>query len=451
MNAGARDDAGAGRLRAAARRRRLPLRRSGRARCQDPRRRSSLNTAASYMVRSTINSAAAAATEAALQEGLARYELNTAAATVSRAPRPISRTAIKRSGRTKRPSATRPGAALSRRRACRSTTCIGPPRSCWRTGRERKGGGDTQCRSRRRPDPAAHRLERRRSAAISRSHDVVRVGRRGRRKAARGPSCACRPQVQGAALVLENRTGRILAMAGGFSYPLSQLNRATQAHRQPGSALKPLTYLAALSNGLQPNTLVWDSPMTPAADRQHMRERRRLLAPKNYDGGSSGVGHPAARAGELEEPRHRAASRRRHRGRPGARAFARLRTRARGPTLCRMRAPLSVRARRAAGAAGRSRRVLCGGRERRRAADAACDRDDRGERPHRLRAQGRRPWSGSAPPTAAAFFQLKSILQGVRRARHRASLRGPLRPMSPARPAPPTTRTTPGSSASPTT
>ena len=44
-----------------------------------------------------------------------------------------------------------------------------------------------------------------------------------------------RPTVQGAAVVLENKTGRVLAMVGGFSYPLSQLNRVTQARRQPGS------------------------------------------------------------------------------------------------------------------------------------------------------------------------------------------------------------------------
>ena len=42
-----------------------------------------------------------------------------------------------------------------------------------------------------------------------------------------------RPKVQGAALVLENKTGRILAMVGGFSYPLSQLNRTTQARASP--------------------------------------------------------------------------------------------------------------------------------------------------------------------------------------------------------------------------
>ena len=60
-----------------------------------------------------------------------------------------------------------------------------------------------------------------------------------------------RPTVQGAALVLENKTGRILAMAGSFSYALSQLNRTSQTRRQPGSAIKPLTYLTALQSGLQ--------------------------------------------------------------------------------------------------------------------------------------------------------------------------------------------------------
>ncbi|HTV35711.1 MAG TPA: transglycosylase domain-containing protein [Xanthobacteraceae bacterium] len=71
-----------------------------------------------------------------------------------------------------------------------------------------------------------------------------------------------RPTVQGAALVLENKTGRILAMAGGFSYPLSQLNRTWQTERQPGSAIKPITYLTALQKGLQPNTLILDDPIT---------------------------------------------------------------------------------------------------------------------------------------------------------------------------------------------
>jgi penicillin-binding protein 1A len=71
-----------------------------------------------------------------------------------------------------------------------------------------------------------------------------------------------RPSVQGAALVLQNRTGRILAMTGSFSYPLSQLNRTWQTLRQPGSAIKPVTYLTALEKGLQPNTLVSNDPIT---------------------------------------------------------------------------------------------------------------------------------------------------------------------------------------------
>src|SRR5207244_6227534 len=98
-----------------------------------------------------------------------------------------------------------------------------------------------------------------------------------------------RPTVQGAAVVLENKTGRILAMAGGFSYPVSQLNRLTQSQRQPGSALKPLTYLAALQKGLQPNTLVRDEQITlPPIYSGSIRDRD-YWTPKNYDGGSSGI------------------------------------------------------------------------------------------------------------------------------------------------------------------
>jgi penicillin-binding protein 1A len=98
--------------------------------------------------------------------------------------------------------------------------------------------------------------------------------------------------VQGAAVVLENNTGRILAMTGGFSYPLSQLNRTTQAQRQPGSALKPVTYLAALQKGLQPNTLVRDEAITlpPIGGSSIMVAREGdYWTPKNYDGGSGGI------------------------------------------------------------------------------------------------------------------------------------------------------------------
>jgi membrane carboxypeptidase/penicillin-binding protein len=98
-----------------------------------------------------------------------------------------------------------------------------------------------------------------------------------------------RPEVQGAALVVENKTGRILAMTGGFSYPLSQLNRATQAARQPGSAIKPVTYLAALGNGLQPNTLVSDGAITLRPIGLRRAREQDYWSPKNYDGRGGGI------------------------------------------------------------------------------------------------------------------------------------------------------------------
>ena len=100
-----------------------------------------------------------------------------------------------------------------------------------------------------------------------------------------------RPTVQGVAVVLENKTGRVLAMAGGFSYPVSQLNRVTQSRRQPGSSFKPMTYLTALNNGLQPNTLVEDAPITypPIGGVTRYTRDTDYWSPRNYDGGSSGT------------------------------------------------------------------------------------------------------------------------------------------------------------------
>ena len=77
-----------------------------------------------------------------------------------------------------------------------------------------------------------------------------------------GASFALRqiPAVSGALVALDPHTGRILAMTGGFSYEMSQFDRATQAKRQTGSAIKPFIYLAALDNGFTPSTLVLDAP-----------------------------------------------------------------------------------------------------------------------------------------------------------------------------------------------
>ena len=68
------------------------------------------------------------------------------------------------------------------------------------------------------------------------------------------------PKINGAIVAMEPYTGRVLAMIGGFSFQLSEFNRATQAKRQPGSAFKPFVYAAALENGFTPSTLVLDAP-----------------------------------------------------------------------------------------------------------------------------------------------------------------------------------------------
>ena len=92
------------------------------------------------------------------------------------------------------------------------------------------------------------------------------------------------PEVQGAVVAIDQWSGRVLAMSGGFSYGMSQFNRAIQALRQPGSAFKPFVYLAALERGYGPNTMLLDTPIAlrPAGAPESWR-------PENYDGGHLGV------------------------------------------------------------------------------------------------------------------------------------------------------------------
>ena len=68
------------------------------------------------------------------------------------------------------------------------------------------------------------------------------------------------PAVNGGLIALDPHTGRILAMAGGFSFQQSEFNRTTQAERQTGSAFKPFVYAAALDRGFTPSSLVLDAP-----------------------------------------------------------------------------------------------------------------------------------------------------------------------------------------------
>ncbi len=75
------------------------------------------------------------------------------------------------------------------------------------------------------------------------------------------------PQVEGALVSLDPRTGRVLAMVGGWSFKQSQFNRAMDAERQPGSGFKPFTYLTALEQGIPPSQKFLDAPVVmPGAD-----------------------------------------------------------------------------------------------------------------------------------------------------------------------------------------
>ena len=69
------------------------------------------------------------------------------------------------------------------------------------------------------------------------------------------------PNVNGGIVVIDPFTGRVLALSGGFSFKISEFNRATQAARQPGSAFKPFIYALALENGYTPSTLILDAPL----------------------------------------------------------------------------------------------------------------------------------------------------------------------------------------------
>ncbi|MGI5846145.1 MAG: penicillin-binding protein 1A [Alphaproteobacteria bacterium] len=86
-------------------------------------------------------------------------------------------------------------------------------------------------------------------------------------------------KLQGALIALNPHTGRVLAMVGGESFAESSFNRATQANRQIGSAIKPFVYLAALEDGenWNPTTLLLDVPIVG------WKEDDSLWKPENYD------------------------------------------------------------------------------------------------------------------------------------------------------------------------
>jgi penicillin-binding protein 1A len=88
------------------------------------------------------------------------------------------------------------------------------------------------------------------------------------------------PEVEGAFVSMDPRTGAVRAMVGGFDYAKNKFNHVTQAWRQPGSSFKPFIYSAALEKGFTPATVVNDAPLFFDAGTTGSQP----WEPKNYDG-----------------------------------------------------------------------------------------------------------------------------------------------------------------------
>jgi penicillin-binding protein 1B len=82
-------------------------------------------------------------------------------------------------------------------------------------------------------------------------------------------------KLQGALVVMQPKTGHILALVGGRNYSVSQFNRIIQARRQPGSAFKPLVYLSALEQ-FTPTTLL-------SNDRKSYTVNGKEWDPQNFE------------------------------------------------------------------------------------------------------------------------------------------------------------------------
>ena len=88
------------------------------------------------------------------------------------------------------------------------------------------------------------------------------------------------PEVEGAFVAMDTRSGGIRALVGGFDFGKSKFNHVTQAWRQPGSSFKPFIYSAALEKGFTPQTVVNDAPLFFDAGTTGSQP----WEPKNYDG-----------------------------------------------------------------------------------------------------------------------------------------------------------------------
>jgi penicillin-binding protein 1A len=85
------------------------------------------------------------------------------------------------------------------------------------------------------------------------------------------------PLAEGALVAIDNRSGQIKAMVGGWSFNRSKFNRAVQAYRQIGSTFKPILYTAAIDRGYTPSSILIDEPVS------YSTSNGQTYSPANYD------------------------------------------------------------------------------------------------------------------------------------------------------------------------
>ena len=127
---------------------------------------------------------------------------------------------------------------------------------------------------------AGYAWTRQKSARFLSPGDLVEVRVRGMDTASEPMAVTLEqtPVVEGALVAIDNHTGQIRAMVGGFSFERSKFNRAVQAHRQLGSTFKPIVFTAAIDRGFTPASIILDDPV--AFD---VGPNQPPYSPQNYD------------------------------------------------------------------------------------------------------------------------------------------------------------------------
>ncbi|MGB4068840.1 MAG: PBP1A family penicillin-binding protein [Nitrospira sp.] len=127
------------------------------------------------------------------------------------------------------------------------------------------------------PDPTVDFVVNPNLKSLLKPGDVIEIGVKRITKDGVQLTLEQTPVVEGGLIAIDPKGGAIRAMVGGYDFTRSEYNRAVQAHRQPGSAFKPLIYATAMSQGLSPATQILDAPVV-----YEQAEDEKIWRPENY-------------------------------------------------------------------------------------------------------------------------------------------------------------------------